>query len=145
MILAVERELPDGILHLGDYWEDARELQMIYPELPVEGVPGNCDWIPEAAEERILTLEGCRILFCHGHTQGVKLSLRDLVELGERRRADIVLFGHTHQPYYQRHGAMHVLNPGCVGRGAPTYGILRLEAGEIHPDLVSCADEKSIL
>lgn len=144
MIQAVERELPDGILHLGDYWEDARELKMIYPDLPVEQVPGNCDWSPEAAE-RIITLEGCRVLFCHGHTLGVKLSLRDLVELGERRRADIALFGHTHRPYYERHGALRVLNPGSVGRGMPTYGVLRLEAGGIHPDIVSCADEKSIL
>ena len=35
MIAAVEQEEPDLVLHLGDYWEDARELSWMYPELAI--------------------------------------------------------------------------------------------------------------
>ena len=81
MVAVVEEEAPDLVLHLGDYWEDARELRWIYPELPIEQVPGNCDWQPEQSLERVLTLEGCRITFCHGHSRGVKRSYQELTHL----------------------------------------------------------------
>ena len=43
MARAVEREKPDGIIHLGDCWRDAEELHELFPRLPLEQVPGNCD------------------------------------------------------------------------------------------------------
>ena len=44
MVRAVEREKPDGIIHLGDCWRDAEELHELFPRLPLEQVPGNCDF-----------------------------------------------------------------------------------------------------
>lgn len=130
MIAAVEQEEPDLVLHLGDYWEDARELSWMYPELAIEQVPGNCDWQPDAPLERVLTLEGCRITFCHGHSRGVKQSYRALTHLGQDTEAAMVLCGHTHQVHYEKRGSLHVLNPGAVGRNPPTYGVLQVEPGE---------------
>lgn len=129
MIAAVEQEEPDLVLHLGDYWEDARELSWMYPELAIEQVPGNCDWQPDAPLERVLTLEGCRITFCHGHSRGVKQSYRALTHLGQDTEAAMVLCGHTHQVHYEKRGSLHVLNPGAVGRNPPTYGVLRWNRG----------------
>ena len=46
MIRAVERERPstlDAIVHLGDGWRDAEALHRLYPRIPLEQVPGNCD------------------------------------------------------------------------------------------------------
>ena len=34
MARAVEREKPDGIIHLGDCWRDAEELHELFPRLP---------------------------------------------------------------------------------------------------------------
>ena len=34
MVRAVEREKPDGIIHLGDCWRDAEELHELFPRLP---------------------------------------------------------------------------------------------------------------
>ena len=31
MVRAVEREKPDGIIHLGDCWRDAEELNELFP------------------------------------------------------------------------------------------------------------------
>ena len=145
MIAAVEREQPDHILHLGDYWQDARELRSIYPEIPLDGVPGNCDWAADAPLERVLTLAGCRIAFCHGHTRRVKVSYRELIDFGETVKADVVLCGHTHRPHYEQRGPLHVLNPGSVGRGAPTCALLRLAEGEVIPDIISPIDGTSVL
>lgn len=46
MIAAVEQEEPDLVLHLGDYWEDARELSWMYPELAIEQVPATATGSP---------------------------------------------------------------------------------------------------
>ena len=35
MVAAIEREKPDAVIHLGDYTEDARELERIFPLLPI--------------------------------------------------------------------------------------------------------------
>lgn len=63
---AVEREKPDMILHLGDCWRDAERLAERYPDIPMEHVPGNCDCRPEEPAEKLLFLEDCRVLICHG-------------------------------------------------------------------------------
>ena len=46
MVRAVERTDPDLIVHLGDCWRDAEELRMLFPRIPMEQVPGNCDFRP---------------------------------------------------------------------------------------------------
>ena len=145
MIAAVEQEEPDLVLHLGDYWEDARELSWMYPELAIEQVPGNCDWQPDAPLERVLTLEGCRITFCHGHSRGVKQSYRALTHLGQDTEAAMVLCGHTHQVHYEKRGSLHVLNPGAVGRNPPTYGVLQVEQGKIKGKIKRVFSEEDII
>ena len=72
METAVERERPDGILHLGDCWRDAERLAERYPDILMEHVPGNCDCRPEEPLEKLVILGDCRVLLCHGHTYGVK-------------------------------------------------------------------------
>ena len=74
MIQAVERTQPQRLLHLGDLLSDAEELRHVFPDLPLTGVPGNCDGWTGAMEERLLTLEGHRLLLGHGHQWGVKSS-----------------------------------------------------------------------
>lgn len=72
IVRAVEREKPDGIIHLGDCWRDAEELHELFPRLPLEQVPGNCDFGRFEALERVLILDDHRVLIAHGHTMGVK-------------------------------------------------------------------------
>ena len=44
MVRAVELVKPQGIIHLGDGWRDVEELRELFPSLPLEHVPGNCDF-----------------------------------------------------------------------------------------------------
>lgn len=46
MVQAVEQSAPRMILHLGDCWRDGEHLHDLFPELPFEQVPGNCDCRP---------------------------------------------------------------------------------------------------
>ena len=107
MITAIEQETPDMVLHLGDCWEDVQELRWIYPELAIEQVPGNCDDVPLEELERVIQVAGYRLAFCH-----------------------LVLYGHTHQRHCEKCGCFYLMNPGSVGMGSVSYGVLYLEEGQ---------------
>ena len=53
---AVEQEHPDQILHLGDVMRDAVELSRAYPNIPLELVPGNCDYATDVPVQKICIL-----------------------------------------------------------------------------------------
>ena len=128
MVRAVEREKPDGIIHLGDCWRDAEELHELFPRLPLEQVPGNCDFGRFEALERVLILDDHRVLIAHGHTMGVKTGLLRAQYRALEQNADLLLFGHTHVPLVDASAQPMLLNPGSITlpkQNSPhTYGLL---------------------
>ena len=130
MIYAVKSNRPDMIIHLGDCWADAVNLQKKYPDIPMERVPGNCDCTLETPV-RILYIEGIKILICHGHTYGVKGGYLNLELAAREKEVDIALFGHTHRVFYDWHNGVKLFNPGSIGSpgyGAPpSYGLLYVD------------------
>ena len=139
MARLVEKHRPDRVLHLGDHFSDLVKLHLRFPDIPMEGVRGNCDR-PGSPERLRLTLEGVRILMVHGHSQGVKEDLERLYLTALEAGADLVLFGHTHRPIITREGPVGFLNPGSVGRGyPPTCALLRLAEGEYEAELTSAS------
>ena len=76
MVQITEAVRPDRIVHLGDHLSDGETLRCAYPDLPFVGVPGNCDGWTSAPEERLITLEGRRLLLGHGHHWGATCSRR---------------------------------------------------------------------
>ena len=136
MAKLVEAHRPDRVLHLGDHFSDLTKLHLRFPEIPMEGVRGNCDR-PGSPERLRLTLEGVRILMVHGHSQGVKEDLERLYLTALESGADLALFGHTHLPLRTRKGNVGFLNPGSVGRGLPpTYALLHLAEGEYEAEIL---------
>lgn len=130
MIEAVKRVKPDMILHLGDVLVDVKDLEGYFPKILVESVPGNCD-CTMASTERILEIEGKRILICHGHTYQVKSTYLNLQYAAMEKEVDVALFGHTHKAFYQNHNGVIMMNPGSIGCPPygipPSYGILELD------------------
>lgn len=130
MLMAVEAESPDLIIHLGDCWEDAGRLKAKYPQIPMERVPGNCDYSNEQAE-RIIVVEGKRLFICHGHTFNVKMGYLNLELKSEELGVDATLFGHTHRAYYENNNGITFLNPGSIGsppfETPASYGILEID------------------
>ena len=133
MIQAVERETPAMILHLGDCWRDAEKLHEQFPAIPLEQVPGNCDFRSTEPNEQLLMLSGMKALICHGHTYGVKQSLLSAGYRAEELDLDLFLFGHTHRPFVDMRGKTLFLNPGSIGDyHHPFYGIITLENGKMN-------------
>lgn len=121
----VKKEKPDLSLHLGDYGKDLKEGL---------SVRGNCDGMSAAPLRRVFELKGQRIMMSHGHKEGVKRDLHNLFYRAKEERADIVLFGHTHQPLKRTIDQILFLNPGSVSLPPPgkrgSYLILQIqEAG----------------
>ena len=132
MARCVELTEPDVILHLGDCQRDAETLHRQFPSLPMQSVPGNCDWGAVDAPEVLTEYGGVRILMMHGHTRNVKASTLSAVYAAREMGAQVLLFGHTHRPLVDYAGSLWVMNPGSVGRGFPcTYGVVTITGGKI--------------
>ena len=50
----------------------------------------------------------------HGHAYYVSLDPEYVREEGKARKADIVMFGHTHRPFFEEKDGITVLNPGSL-------------------------------
>ena len=109
LIQAVEQTHPDYVLHLGDCQRDLEKLRQAFPMLPMEGVPGNCDYGSCDQPERLIELGGVRILMLHGHTRGVKSDVVRAVWAARECGAQVLLFGHTHRPLVAH--APYTINP----------------------------------
>ena len=129
---AVEQTAPRMIFHLGDCWRDAEKLHDLFPDIPLEQVPGNCDYRSSEPAERLLCLEDKRILLCHGHTYGVKQSLLTAGYAAEEQNLDLFLFGHTHRPLVDRRGKTLFVNPGSIGDyRRPFYAVVTITNGKL--------------
>ena len=140
----INRSNADAVLFLGDGMRDIdRVLSGYNGKAMFISVKGNCDGYDGTPEERILTLDGIKILMLHGHSRGVKHGREVLEAYGRLNGADLILYGHTHQaevryvseydsPYY-------VFNPGSIGAhryDGASYGYIELVDGKAVPNIV---------
>ncbi|MGI5870413.1 MAG: metallophosphoesterase [Bacillota bacterium] len=117
----------DLLVQAGDSARDVARL-LAEEDIPCRQVAGNCDFCCSLEEEARFALGRWQVLLTHGHRFGVKQSLLRLALHARQARADLVIFGHTHVPYWSEDGGIRFFNPGslsldrCFGR--PSYGIL---------------------
>ena len=112
------------VIHLGDGEEEAAMARAEFPEKMFLQVRGNCDWgstLPSVGE---ITLEGKRIFYTHGHVYNVKYGLYQIVCAARERKADILLFGHTHNALQEYDEGLYILNPGTLHGSEGTFGIV---------------------
>ncbi len=128
----------DVVLFLGDGVAEIDICRHSYSDIRFECVRGNNDFATFYPELLMLTLENKRILMLHGHAHGVKGGLERAVCSARENGADILLFGHTHEPYEsyidsEIYKPLYVFNPGSIGRGyrGKTYGLLQISENNI--------------
>lgn len=130
MLRAAKILHPDGIIHLGDYYDDGELLRDECSYARAYLVAGNCDhWRAPAYAKEILCEEigGVRCYLTHGHRHDVKNTLDYLIASATSAQAQVVLFGHTHRAYCaQTPQGMWVMNPGSCGTGAKSVGLLEI-------------------
>ncbi len=131
---------PNAVFFLGDGLHDLDTLESGRAELYC--VRGNCDvFAPFEDEEQTVVFDGLRIFMTHGHRYMVKSGFAVAAEKALKKGADILLFGHTHQPIciLVRAGEkvgdtvakkdLWIFNPGSVREGY--FGTLTVKNGQV--------------
>ncbi|WP_027340367.1 phosphodiesterase [Halonatronum saccharophilum] len=110
------------------------------------------DWVlPYPLPEYALIEEnGLRIVLYHGHHHKLE---EDRVKFAKRFGADMLVFGHTHQPIVKDKDGITLLNPGSIAlpkqeAKLPTLAIIKrgridiisLESGEVLFDYTNTSD-----
>ncbi|MCQ2536906.1 MAG: YfcE family phosphodiesterase [Lachnospiraceae bacterium] len=115
----------DVVIHLGDGEDD---IDLGLRELPAFGnkrfirVRGNCDLGSGLPETSFDNLGGYKFYITHGYRQGVKSGVHLILGEALKNDRNVVLFGHTHQQFYEERHGVHLFNPGSVQRYE--YGVI---------------------
>ena len=149
MLEALSRQIkrPDAIVFLGDGLRDLSYCE--FGDVPLFAVTGNCDlynlYCKGIADREILiTLGGKKIMMTHGDRYSVKSGLARIIMAADEKGADIVLFGHTHEPLalyidsdendfgIKLKKPIYLFNPGSVGDYSASFGCLEIgRRGEV--------------
>jgi len=97
------------------------------------------------SQEISLKVQTWRVVVTHA-SPGSKESLapdtseKQIQEMAKKAKADIIVCGHSHQPFVRRVQDIWVINPGSVGQprdGDPraSYGILQIAPDDVQVDL----------
>lgn len=103
----------DVFIHLGDVEGGETYINAVI-ECEKHIVKGNNDFFSELPREEEFMLGSKRVFISHGHNYYVSLDPERIKEEGRARKADIVMFGHTHRPYLDVSEDITVLNPGSL-------------------------------
>ncbi len=124
----------DIVVHLGDCERDIEMFEGGFGEAKkLVKVCGNCDFGSDLPCNELIIAGGKKILCTHGHCEKVKFGLELLHEKAQSIKADIVLYGHTHEKVIEYEEGVYYFNPGalCDGR----YGMV-----DITENGVACID-----
>jgi len=127
------------VIHLGDYAHDLLGMAHEYPHITAVAVAGAVDFGVD--NQKILTIEGRKLLLVHGHMNGVKSGIDRLFYYAKEKQVDVCLFGHTHfQTMFEKENILF-MNPGSLveprGGSVAGYGIIDISPeGEITSEVI---------
>lgn len=128
----------DAFIHAGDYAADTNYIST-KTGLPVYVVWGNSDPYKQRHHykpDEFIDVADKLIWLTHGHRY--LQMVQDLSPLHEQAQvyiADIVVYGHTHQPAIESIDEILFLNPGSISMprmSKPSYAILEVTSENIH-------------
>jgi len=118
----LEKEDPDLVIGTGDYTSQ-NVVDKIRENLRFKGISGNCDYEVSLPEEMELNLFGMRFLVIHGHQFG-RGNINALKNYGLQRKVDVLVFAHTHEPFFSWN-ELYLVNPGSATGAYAGDGISR--------------------
>jgi putative phosphoesterase len=121
----------DLILHAGDIVE-LSALEELKTIAPVEAVAGNMDDADvhgKLPEKKVLSLGGFSVGLIHGK---FKLDVQKEMVRKEFTDVDLIVYGHSHAPFWGRIDGVYYLNPGSPTdkQHAPYNSVALLYIGE---------------
>ncbi|MEF9954874.1 MAG: metallophosphoesterase [Clostridium sp.] len=139
----IEKTAPfDMLIHLGDA-EGSEERIESWCKAQNEAcqvymILGNNDFFSNLDREKEIVIGRYKAFLTHGHFYSVSVGTERLADECKDRKADIVMFGHTHKPYLDHRDGITILNPGSLsfprqdGR-KPSYMLMEIDKeGEAH-------------
>lgn len=124
------------VIHLGDGEEEAADARDSFRDRMFLMVSGNCDWGSVLPAEGFTTLAGKNIFYTHGYTYNVKYGMYEIISAARSRKADILLFGHTHEALTEYRDGLYLMNPGSLCGSTGTYGILDITPAGIVTNIL---------
>ncbi|WP_461225008.1 metallophosphoesterase family protein [Lacticaseibacillus suihuaensis] len=88
-------------------------------------VAGNMDFDPDFPLTVTATIQGLTVFETHGHRFGVNFGLGQLIEAAQAAKAQVALFGHTHQLGCEVHDGILLVNPGSISQPRGQFASLR--------------------
>ena len=138
--IARQQNDADVFICLGDGLQECQDLSFAYPEKAFLKIRGNNDYGWDTPVSELYCFNGKKVFATHGHTYYVKAGLQQLLQATRDRKADIVLFGHTHQSFTSYQDGLYILNPGSARGLSPglkrTYGIVDITPQGIVTNIV---------
>jgi len=129
------------IIHAGDIC-DAGTLDALRTLAPVKAVQGNMD---EPALRKklplreLLVIDGVKVGVTHGHGP-TRDALSNALAQFKDEAPDVIIFGHSHQPFKEMAGKTLMFNPGSPNDTvrAPycSYGVLKISNGKVKAEIV---------
>jgi uncharacterized protein len=128
----------DHIFHAGDI-TDISLLEDLRALAPVTAVRGNLDASDAGLPLRVeMTLGGVALGLTHGWG-GPKTGIRQRLRR-ELSRSRLIVYGHTHEPFWGEEDGVWFFNPGSPTDGAvapfKSMGLLVLENGKIQGEII---------
>lgn len=105
----------------------------------------NKKWLRELPEKIEFEVKGRKILLVHGsprkNNEYLYEDSKELEEIADIIRANIMICGHTHKPFHKNVDGIHMINAGSVGKpkhGNPnaTYMIIDVYSDDIKTQIV---------
>lgn len=103
----------DMFIHLGDV-EGGEDYIEAVVECEKHMIRGNNDFFSYLPAEEEFWIGKKKVFITHGHSYYVSMETEQIREEGAARNADIIMFGHTHRPYFEERDGITVLNPGSL-------------------------------
>ena len=103
----------DMIIHAGDVVSQnlLTDLEQIAPLVAVQG---NCDgWeLAHLPQNQIINCGQITIGVTHGAYGSGRSTPERALQTFEQHKVDLIIFGHSHIPYHEKHGEILLFNPG---------------------------------
>ncbi len=110
------------IIHCGDGSDQYQYIKDVYLQKQVI----------EVAE-----VGGKRIFITHGHMYQAKFTTMNMIYAAREEKANILLFGHTHQAMTDYNDGLYIMNPGSCSGYYATYGVIDITPkGDIVTNIV---------
>ncbi len=125
------------LIHLGDHIWDVDNIDF---KGKVLSIKGNADRGAIGELDRVFTIDGYNIWLTHGHLYGVKFGLNKLFYSALEKKADVVIFGHTHMALNIDYENILFFNPGSLtyprGTNVGSYGIIEVDKNNINANIL---------